>query len=217
MPAIAVVDDRPPQRETIRRLIEANLPEDWVCLEYSPFTDLEDYLRLLTGEDDDVAVLVLDERLHEQPDDANGHVEYSGHDVVTYLRGRVPEFPIFVITSYPDDLAEMFGAMDGVISRADFNPGAAEYVQRLVRSGQKYLGTHAAELTRLSELAAEIARGEASDGDRDEIQALQAKLGLAFGAEDFLDRSTWSDELEDTVKELEALSDEILAMEGDED
>src|SRR5258708_32416874 len=100
MAAIAVIDARLDHRVTVQRHVTANLTTPgWECLAPSPLANLGDYPAWLW--EHDVAVLILDERLREVGGPAG--IDYEGHELVEYLRQRLPTFPMFVVTSFEND------------------------------------------------------------------------------------------------------------------
>ena len=119
MPAIGVVDDRSTQRRQLVRGIDTSdvLPEGWRSLGINPLNTITEYPNWIN--ENDVAALVLDERLQEQQADVEVHVNYDGHDVVDYLRKTIPDFPIFIVTAAPNDpgLGERFAAVEDIINR----------------------------------------------------------------------------------------------------
>lgn len=214
MPTIAVVDDRKDQRETLRRMIKAHLSGEWTCRDYPPLRSLDEYPHLLHT--DEVAVLMLDERLHEQGGEEAA--DYSGHDIVRFLRERLPEFPIFVVTSHAGDeeLQAAFGEVEDVIVRETFYGRPEDYVKRVVRSASKFLSHFEDELALVSNLSAKIAAGAASVQEVEELKAAQVKLGLAFGVDEFVDRAQWIEEMRSVADDLAQLRSDLLETE-DED
>ena len=96
---------------------------------------MSDYLEEIAG-GDEIAVLILDERLDEQVG-SNEPVTYQGHELVGYLRQRLPTFPVFMVTSFVHDL-EGTGQdreFEDVIERGKFAEDADMYVPRLIRAG----------------------------------------------------------------------------------
>jgi CheY-like chemotaxis protein len=100
MPAIAVVDDRPANRESLAANVENSLEneEGWEVLDAEPLPRLTDYGPWLA--EHDVAVLIVDERLSEQRLSDGTFAPYGGHDVVKFVRSTRPSFPIFVVTAH---------------------------------------------------------------------------------------------------------------------
>jgi CheY-like chemotaxis protein len=209
MPTIAIIDDRKDHRSTIKRLVDTELLGDWDSSEVAPLADLEDYPSWLT--ENEVAVILLDERLNEQRTKGKNLSNYEGHHLVEFIRQHLPTLPIFVITSYPDDqeLKKKFKDVEEIIVRQEFARKAAEYVPRFLRSGQRYLEAFHKELRELADSADKIARGKATKGDIERVKAIQAKIGMIFPCDSLKNRCEWTDELESNLKKLEKLSIDI--------
>ncbi len=210
MPNIAIVDDRHDPRVTLRRRIGLNLPVEWAVIDTHPLESLSDYPAWIV--EHEVATLVLDERLQEQMNDSEGHAYYDGHEVVVYLRQRLPTLPIFFVTSYPEvsEVEEQYGKVEGVFPRRDFFDSRADkLIERLVRSGQKYVEVYERELADLAEISRRLATSTASDEDRSRADAIRSKLNIAFTGEAISDRAAWLDEMNKRLGELEGLHAEI--------
>lgn len=209
MPTIAIVDDRHDPRVTLRRAISLHAPEGWTVIDSAPLGEMAEYPSWLI--ENEVAVLVLDENLREQTQDAEGHALYQGHEVVDYLRARIPTLPIFFVTSYPNEpeLDDRFGKVEGIFARGDFADKAKDHVERIVRGGQRYLETNETELADLARLSSRIAEGRGSEADYSKLEAIRGKLGLAFQESGVVDRSVWIAEMENGLEKLEHLRNQI--------
>jgi CheY-like chemotaxis protein len=206
---IAIVDDRIDNRQTLKRLIESFIEKDWYVIDLDPFPKLEDYYSFIIEEE--ISAIVLDERLHEQACGGNCKVDYNGHNLVEFLRKHFPEFPIFVVTSYPDDdeLLEKFKDVEDIIERTKFSKQAEKFVPRITRSAQRFLEAYQRELTELSQIAEKIALGNSSDEDTDKAKAIRAKVGLAIPSESFVINAKTLDEIESKLKELSLVHEKI--------
>jgi CheY-like chemotaxis protein len=206
---IAIVDDRIDNRQTLKRLIEAYIEEDWFVIDVDPLPKLDDFYSFIIEEE--ISAIVIDERLHEQACADDCKVDYNGHNLVDFLRDYFPHFPIFVITSYPGDeeLLEKFKDVEDIIERTEFSRQAEKYVPRITRSAQRFLETYQRELTELSEIAERIALGESSTEDIDKANAIRAKVGLAIPSESFVNNAKILDDIERKLKELSLVQDEI--------
>jgi len=191
MPTLGIIDDRQDIRETLKRDIDLELSGEWQSVDSVPLPALDDYVGWLT--EHEVCVLLLDERLQEQC-----AIGYDGHDVVSYIRGKLPTFPIFIITAYPDDseIVKKFSDVEEIISRIACSEKIVEYVPRFQRAAQRYVEGFQLELSELSEKSRKLAEGTASENDVSKIKALQSKLGLAFNYQFIQDRSKWLEEIE---------------------
>lgn len=214
MPTILVVDDRVETRDIIVELAELYLPDggDWAVRGTAPFLSMEEFV-VCIGEED-VAVLVLDERLHEQAHEQTGEaVSYDGHNLVEFLRAGNPELPLFVVTSFADDdeLQEKGPDVEAIVNRSEFVNKPEVFVKRILRAGQRFSQTHSRELTELGAIADKVARGAASADDAERALALQTKLALPF---DSMKTSTIADfvpKAEELVNEARQILDEMRA------
>ena len=204
MPTIGIIDDRPDLRVTLKRSLDLELLDEWSSIDEDPLSKLEDYPSWLT--ENEVCVLLLDEKLHEQ-----APVDYNGHDVVDFLRKHLPTLPIFVITAYPEneDLLKSFKDVEGIIPRTKFSKDASEYVSRITRSAQRFLESFQSELTQLAEISERIAQGKAKKKDKENAEAIQNKISLAFPYEALESRSELLGELESKLKDLEKMRKDI--------
>jgi CheY-like chemotaxis protein len=227
MPTIAFVDDRKDNLETITGLIDLglrriNASDTWGSVNTFPLENLNEYTSWIT--ENEVSVLVLDERLNEASPPGRRPVKYNGHDVVDQVRRSFQTLPIFVITSFPDvdDLKQRFGAIEDIIARRDFRaapmsslgrkstaPSFVDYVNRMVRVGTNFYEEHQAELAELGMLAQRIARGEASEADIEQAQALQTNLSIPFLVEPLTERQEWLSKFERQVSKLSELEGRI--------
>ena len=121
MPVIGVVDDRVDARSVAVDSLSLALPEVWEVVPSDPLPSLSDYPSWIGA--NKLSVLIIDERLNEATTSDEGAVNYFGHDLVKYLRKRMESFPLFVVTSYPDDedLRLRFGDVEDIIDRKDFS------------------------------------------------------------------------------------------------
>lgn len=200
MPTVGIIDDRLDHRQTLKRGLDLELSGEWQSVDSEPLASLEEYMSWLS--EHDVSVLLLDEKLQEQ-----ATVGYDGHDVVSHLRKILPTFPIFVITAYPEDeeLKKKFSDVEEIIPRAEFSRHTSEFVPRFLRAAQRYLNSFQAELAELSEKSKKIAEGVATEDDIKTVEAIQAKLELAFTYQFLSDRNEWLQEVEAKLQELEKL------------
>ena len=208
MPTVLLVDDRRDYRETIVLNLKMYLGAGWVVRDNPPLDQLSAYPSWIG--DEDAAVLILDERLGEQKSDSGIHVAYSGHLVVEFLRRSMPTFPIFVLTSYPEDeeLVERFGSVEEIIPRGEFGEHPEGYVDRIKRSGQRFLEVHERELSELAELSARMATGRANPSDRKRIAALHHLLSLPYSGLGG-DLAEWLSGMEGLVEGLEAIVEQL--------
>ena len=120
MPTIGIIDDREDVRKTLRMGMKTVLESDWNTVDSSPLPQLNDYLSWIGT--NKIVSLIVDEKLNEIALDLSGAVDYYGHDLVDFLRSRLKTFPIFVVTSYPDEqsLKDRFKDVEAIIDRRHF-------------------------------------------------------------------------------------------------
>ncbi|MBA4252156.1 MAG: hypothetical protein Q8M40_08025 [Legionella sp.] len=211
MPNIGIVDDREAHRTTVAKNVAMCLNQSWGQLNIFPFQAMDDYLSWIHQHD--IAVLVLDERLNE---DVNGgqSVTYNGNTLASYLRKVLPDFPIFVVTTFADDedLQESKSEVEGIINRSEFNAEPEVYVPRMVRSGQRFLDQYQNELNQLAELSQKIAVGEASKEDESKLHAIQAKIGISSTRDSNLDKSELIVELSSRLDQFDSIKQRIESL-----
>lgn len=200
MPTIGWIDDREGNRGTITRYIGRSLNRfpDWGVVDSEPLENLEAYPSWIA--EHEIVSLVLDERLHESTT-----VDYRGSEVARFVRGRMPDLPIYIVTAHSEDpdIQSRVGEIDEIIDRERFTADPDSFVDRFVRAGSRFYDAHKEQLERLGDLAAKVAEGRASPADRTELRGLQTALGLPFT----YDVVTRSESLDDLQRIVERLSD----------
>ena len=180
---LLVVDDRKSAREHVRELLETHLPEgaDVEVSDSFPLDDVEAYASYIR--EHDVAALLIDERLGEVGDQSTGHhISYFGHDVIGYLRGRLPDFPVYVVTTFKTDhdLTQRAADFEDIIDRDEFQDKAQTYTSRIVRAAARFQDAMDAHLRALSALTMRAAEGKLSSEDQEKLEQTRAILGLPF-------------------------------------
>lgn len=208
MPTIGIIDDRRKLRRTLALKLSTQLSAEWQHVDSDPLPNLSDYPGWIS--ENEVVALIIDERLHEQAADSKSHVTYNGHDLIDFLRKRYASLPIFMVTSHADDLPLQRRSKDveDIIIRDEFIQNAQKYVPRITRASQQYFETVQKQLTELSEVSSKIATGKATKKDKARAKAIQAHLQTPF-ADQPTDRSEWLGKMEDELKELGHLKEEI--------
>lgn len=211
MAVIGIIDDREDIRTTLKRKIDLSIKKQnlpWITLDISPFAEMKHYISWL--KENEVSVLILDERLQEGSHTAE-NVTYNGSKLIEFIRESLPEFPVFAITNYPKDpdLQQKFPLFDEILGRDEFFKKADEYTIRFTRAGQRFLDTYNSQLTRVSELSKKIALGTADENDLKELEALQEYLNIPFASLIFTNREEWLKLYEEKMKELSDISKNI--------
>ena len=211
MPTIAIIDDNSDQSSTAKVNMEMeleNLSSSLNVITSFPFRDQNDYFQFI--EDNDVCVLVLDEQLNDQAfNEDEGPVGYKGSQLVTTLRTRLKELPIFALTVIPTakDLSSKYPLYEDIISRKEFINNTEAYVPKIWRAAKNYLKENLDNFSRFNEITKEISGGNKDENLIKELRALQAKLELNFSG--FEDRNSWLNEYENQINNLESLNDLI--------
>jgi CheY-like chemotaxis protein len=212
MANIVIVDDREDLRETLKNLIEPLLPKKWGCVAIHPLDRLPQYIALLMDHDQEIAALVLDEKLHEAASAKKTNVSYSGTELAKFIRKHRPEFPIYLITSFAKELKpDNDGLFEELFAREEFQKQAGVHVKRIVRAGSRFTETFEKELGELSSKATLLAKGRATKQDIASIKAIREKLEIAFPLEELTSRAERLSELDAAIAKLRKLSDTIGA------
>lgn len=210
MATIAIIDDNPAQSSTILNNIEIAIDEfksDLNVITALPFKDPKDYFTFI--DKNQICVLILDEKLNDQPVDKDGPINYKGSDLVSYLRKALKEFPIFSITNFDsiDDLKEKYSEFEEIIKRSDFIENTNKYFPKIWRAAKNYLKENVDEFSEFNELTQAISGGNKDPELIKKLQALQVKLELPYSG--FEDRNTWLNEYEKQIASLEELNNII--------
>ena len=212
MPQIAIIDDNVDQSGTLKKTLEHYLKKFGssmsVIVQY-PFADIEQYYDFIS--DNEVCVLILDERLNDQSTPEGGPVHYKGNELVTELRKRLKDYPIFMVTTYSpeEDLLSKFSEFEYILTRQEITEDDEGYkfIPIIIRSAQRYLDTNNAELSEFHELTKQVASG---DNDPDKIKRLEAlQVKLELPSTGFDDRKAWLDQYEGHIQDLEGLKQEL--------
>lgn len=207
---LAVIDDRKNERRTLTRNISntcKSLKLAANVISHAPLANCEEYPSWIAEKE--VKVLIIDEKLDQMSDGPTSkHVHYKGHDLALYLRKKMPEFPIFVVTTYPNDqeILDNESTFERVFDRRIFPKELNTHVPRIVRAGQNFTKSHESELRKLGELSVKIAKGSAKSKDITAAKAIQKKLGLISEKSDSISEpGTKLSEISKKLKELERL------------
>lgn len=210
MPVIALVDDRSEPRTTIARMMRRSMRgTDWEVIDIAPFEALADYPSWIR--ENEISVMVLDERLNEIADDSDGAVGYAGHNLAVFLRNTIPDLPQFIVTNVPDtpELGDAAGTLDAIIQRADFRNKSDIYVQRMMRAGVSFAERFKSELHALDEISKAVVQGEASDEQLFNLGALRGKMQFESFVTEGSRLADSTEQLEKLCERLEAALDEL--------
>jgi len=214
MPVIAIVDDRAEARTTIARLMKLELrATNWEVIDTPPFEDLQEYPAWIR--ENEVTVMVLDERLNEIADDSETAVNYAGHNLAVFLRNTIPDLPQFIVTNLPDtpELGEAAGTLDAIIQRREFGDKVSVYVARIIRAGASFSERFKGELHALDQISRAIVNGEATDAQLASLGALRGKVQFEALQNEGAKLADSTDYLEQLCERLEQVL-ENLPKEG---
>jgi hypothetical protein len=209
---VGVIDDRLESRTTLARMLEMNLSkvsEDLTTIDSQPLRELHDYPSWIA--ENDVVAIVLDERLQEQAEDAEGHVNYDGHQLVDFLRDHALDLPLYVVTAFSGDveLNQRLGQVEGIIDRTAFNGNPLAFAQRIARSGLRFFEENQRRFAEMAEAAASVAMGRASEEEVEKLRALQEALRIPLAADELSEQSRWINDISEQLRKLQNLKVEI--------
>jgi CheY-like chemotaxis protein len=175
MPAIAVVDDRRPARETIAKVIASTikalgLSETWAVVDDAPPPKERDVLQWM--DQHDATVLLTDWRLNEGSETSRA-VNYEAGSLIDAIRVQRPSFPIFVITGYVKEAAERLRDVEAVFERSEFTKRIETILPQMLRSGARRYKEQRELFGELDSLSRKMARGKATGAERKRLSSLQ--------------------------------------------
>lgn len=210
---IGIIDDNFDQRETLRLSLGVYLENNdstFEVIDIFPFVTetFQEYFQWI--KDENIVCLIFDERMNNETENGIGPVGYRGDQLVSIIRERFKDIPIYVITSNKgdDELTAKFSEFEDIIERQEFIDEGDKYVDRIIRATQRYLDENKKELQTFQKLSEKVASGEYSDEEYDNLLALQTKLHLPLDVT-LNDRQEWLDQYEKTILELEKLKTEL--------
>lgn len=208
MAKIAIIDDNIDNSDTVKANIELALAEITSSLEVItslPFRNPEDYFNYI--QDNEICVLILDEKLNDLPIDENGPIDYKGSYLVTILRQKLKDLPIFALTNYAssEELSEKYSLYEDIINKGEFYKDSEKFIPKIWRAAKNYLKENIDGFSQFNELTKEISGGNNDPELIKKLQALQVKLELPYSG--FEDRNTWLNEYEKQINSLEELNE----------
>lgn len=208
MAKIAIIDDNKDQRGTYAIRLKQFLKElnsDIQVIDIFPFEKPSDYYSFI--DEENIAVIIVDEKLHNDSQPDKPPVGYNGSDLVMYIRERYKYIPFFTLTNFPEDqvLQEKVNEYDYIFSKKDFTIKQVEIIQRAC---QRYLAENQKELSMYSDLTRKIASGKIEGGDIEKLKALQEKLQIPVST-DLTDREEWLKEYEKQIASLEEIKSKL--------
>lgn len=213
MSKIGIIDDNHDQRETLRLALETYLEildSSLEVVDIFPFDTetFDEYFVWIKHED--IICLIFDERMHNETEDGVGPVGYRGNELISIIREKYKDIPVYVITSNKTDeeLIAKFSEFEDIILRQEFIDEGEKYVNRIIRASQRFLDENVDELDEFQELSEKVASGKNTEKDLTRLKAIQTKLHLPLDI-NLGERKDWLDEYEQRIDELEKLKIEL--------
>ena len=210
MPTIGIIDDDVKSRDSDVLSLNTHLSDKgWTAIGEHPLPNLKDYPSWI-GENG-ISVLLIDQKLSGKATATSGHVDYEGADVVELLRQGNKTLPIYFLTNHKGDASviQQFANVEEIIAKSDFKKNRLGWIDRFTRKGKEYFDSVKDQLTQLNDLSLKIAKGNATEKDKENAKAIQTKLELPLMTEPCGDRSEWLERYEGKVEEFDNLRREI--------
>jgi len=213
MSVIAVVDDREAMRESVAERIKLGLEDldlDWEVIAEEPLETIEEYPAWIA--ENEISVLVLDEKLGEEIGTRGVATAYSGHEVATALREKIPELPQLIITSIRNS-EELEGAaeLDAIVQRDEFDKHSRVYVERMVRLAKRFVERNEEELAELTKITQKVVDGTANSEDIIRLSAIREKIQMGVKGEEILILRQVLTEAEKVKQRLQTALDHLNA------
>jgi hypothetical protein len=175
MPAIAIIDDRKSDRETIARVVNSTLKkmketDHWSVVFDGPPPRQQDVIRWL--DENDATVLVSDWKLNEGAK-SQRVVNYEADRLIHEIRIRRKNFPIYVITGFESEARAHLKDVENIFNRKEFTKNAETYVTQMIRAGLRRYDEQRELLGNMDSLARKVAGGKSSSKDKAELKSLQ--------------------------------------------
>ncbi|WP_157666726.1 hypothetical protein [Bordetella genomosp. 13] len=180
---ILIVDDRNDVRSDLRELIELNLPDgtEIEVIDIFPLDEIRAYASFIL--EHDVCALLLDEQLGERKNPETGaHISYYGHDVIECLRDALPDFPVYIVTTFgiASDLVAKEAEFEDLIERDLILQKPEMYTNRIKRAASRFQEAMHRHLERLNTLTLKAAHGNLSPEEQSTLASIRQLLGLPF-------------------------------------
>lgn len=213
MKNIGLIDDKDISRRAFMLKIALKLETlnpEWKIIDSKPFKEIATYRQWIL--ENEISVLLIDERLDEERLADGSYVEYFGSDLVKELRVHFKDFPIFCITNIEitEKLKSALGYFTLTLSRKKFNDEIDNYLNLFIKSGISFYTEFQTELGRLGELSLKFAKGDTTDKDNIEIQSLQTRLSIPHLTEDLKSRENYLIELEKKILEIKSMQEILI-------
>jgi len=209
---VAIIDDRQDVRERLLKVFGRHFEDEGIKLKlhhYPPLEDLNQYPEWIVH--NKIVLLIVDEKLKENPISEGHFSSYDGHELVSKVREFNKEIPIYIITNHSEEeeLNIRLGDYNDIIDRDLFDKDSNQFLTRIFRSTQGYITNFESEYARLSVLSEKSATNNIEADEVAELKALQAKLEIPLSSISRIDRTGWLNEMEEEVTKLQDLKSRI--------
>lgn len=213
MKNIGLIDDKDKSRRAFMLKLNLELEKTfpgWSVIDSKPFTEPDTYRQWIL--ENEISVLIIDERLDEEKLEDGTYVKYFGSDLVKELRNYFKDIPIYCITNIEitEQLKNALGYFNLILSRNKFDDDIDNYLNSFIRSGISFYTEFQRELGRLGELSEMIAKGNASEEDLKEIHSLQTTLLIPHWTGELKSRENYLTELENKIDEIKSMQEELI-------
>jgi hypothetical protein len=212
MKNIGLIDDKDIPRRAFMLRLNIKLKqfhEGWSIIDSKPFKDKETYRQWIL--ENEISVLITDERLDEGPLEDGTNVDYFGSDLVVELRKYFKDIPIYCITNIAvtDKLKSALSYFNLILSKKNFDEGIENYLNLFVKSGESFYKEYETELSRFGELSEKIANRTASVEEHKELKTLQTTLLIPHVSGDLTSREEHIDKMEKALENLVLKHEEL--------
>lgn len=213
MKNIGLIDDKDAQRRAFMLKLNLKLEtlySGWKVIDSNPFKDFDSYRQWIL--ENEISILIIDERLDEEKLDDGSYANYFGSDLVKYLRNYFKDIPIYCITNIEitEHLKEALSYFNLILSRNKFDEDIDNYLNSFIKSGISFYTEFKTELGRLGELSELIATGKPTEKDILEIQSLQTKLVIPHLTEEIVSRENYLAELEKMIEKIKSMQENLI-------
>jgi hypothetical protein len=212
MKTIGLIDDKDKSRRAFMLKLNLELEKSyptWKIIDSKPFKDQDDYRQWIL--ENEISVLITDERLDEEKLSDGSYVSYFGSDLVKKLREFFKDIPIYCITNIEitDNLRKSLSYFNLILSRKKFDDDVPNFLNLFIKSGTSFYTEFQKELTRLGELSNKYAEGSLIEAEKKEILSLQTRLLIPHLTSDLASREHTLNELEKKIEEIKSFHDEL--------
>lgn len=213
MKNIGLIDDKDEARRAFMLKLKLVLERSyigWQIIDTKPFGDKEAYRSWIL--ENEISVLITDERLDEGQLAEGGFADYYGSDLVVYLRNYFKDLPIFCITNIEitDQLKASLSYFNLILGKSKFDGDLENYLNLFVKSGTSFYTEFNKELTRLGELSERYALGDVTEADKVELQTIQTRLTLPHLSEELQSREDYLSLIEIKINDMKVMNEELL-------